>query len=1283
MRFLEQPKRLEEPMKTKTLLGLCAVLALFAFNPIRLLAGPGSALSLDGVNDYVDLPDAEWFGGDFTIEMWVNTGSISADTPLVQFGNLDARDSIVLALERRANTLDLVLTVGSGSSTTKTLATQFPGAGEWTHVAAVVQGSTGYLYLNGLQVGWSYGGMLPPPAILRTNNYLGRSKLGSAPESFAQAMIDEVRIWSVGRNPVELQDGMHRELTGAEDGLVAYWRFNEGGGATATDATTNHLDGTLVNGPLWIQSGVPFAPDVETLPATDIALFSAILTATVTPNDTNSGASGYFEWGTTTNYGNATTAFYLGPVYESIPVSKWISGLQPLTTYHFRCVANNPHGTTYGTNVIFTTLAKTNAELSNLVLASGNGQLTLVPSFAPSLTNYTSAVDSLVSTISVTATGLDVDETLQVRLEGGALVPLTSGWPSDPLPLNVGTNLVEVLATAQDGLTTGNYRVAVTRAAPPLPPYATTLPATSITSTSAVLNGTANANGTDSSAVIRWSLSPSDYHYNAGWTNLGSGTNDVFVSGAIGGILTGPLLQPATTYYYRLTVSSSAGYTTLGGDMTFTTLAAAPAAPLVGTYEPTSVTASNAVFRGVVNPNGASTVAWFEWGATTSYGMSTLATNVGNGANLLGVSTLVTNLTAGTVYHYRLAASNSFGLVRSYDLACPVPRPLFSLDPPEYFSGTNAMLKAIVTPNGWPLVAWFEWGPSWNIYQNKTPGMSFPAAINSIPLTSFITGLVPGQTYSCRLVASNSAFVIYSDLLYFIAPVPAGVTTLPASAVSTYSATLNGRVNPMAWPTKAWFQWGPTTNYGYTSSPVDAGGSAGDVPLSLDIDSLFSFTTYHFRLVATNAWGSARGQDFTFTTPSGSDTPHGIFVTPTLLSQTGSRITATFVGGKFYPGSTPPHFQVRLVASDGQPVNLLEPVSISPTKLVFDSPPLAPGYYGYLVRTQANSGVWFTALESSPRFFKVDAELLLVMTSPYHVYEREYPLLHQDTWEFLDTTNITVTGSITGQVTVAQYVNDGEDVLNLGLKWDPPSWIPCGEGRLYLKLDFILEGNATFSFSIPFEITYSFPKTVYPGQLISFNARSFRFPGGDTLQVDHNHPFSTDQYLYLNVPCDTLAAAEIDLYQKPDGLVVSGAVPILPYAGPETFGPTPIGWPFDDGCVTGDEIELPDAYLRLGGYASWLNTFTDGGSIESSADIYRRVSSGTTQAQDLWSTAADQISILARTPIPYVSTAAGLLDTLGKVDLIHELGLDVVSTDSIQLKPPYLYDLRVDAKTNS
>jgi hypothetical protein len=75
-------------------------------------------------------------------------------------------------------------------------------------------------------------------------------------------MIDEVRVWEKVRTLTEIRSDMHREISGTEPGLVAYWRFNETSGNTAIDQTTNAHHGALQGGvtrgistafaPLWL-----------------------------------------------------------------------------------------------------------------------------------------------------------------------------------------------------------------------------------------------------------------------------------------------------------------------------------------------------------------------------------------------------------------------------------------------------------------------------------------------------------------------------------------------------------------------------------------------------------------------------------------------------------------------------------------------------------------------------------------------------------------------------------------------------------------------------------------------------------------------------------------------------------------------------------------------------------------------------------------------------------------------------------------------------------------------
>ncbi|HEY4098351.1 MAG TPA: choice-of-anchor D domain-containing protein, partial [Baekduia sp.] len=63
----------------------------------------------------------------------------------------------------------------------------------------------------------------------------------------------------------------------------------------------------------------------------------------------------WFEYGTTTDYGTATTHQPLAAAAGSTAVTEQLTGLQPSTTYHFRLVAQNDAGTTHGADATFTT----------------------------------------------------------------------------------------------------------------------------------------------------------------------------------------------------------------------------------------------------------------------------------------------------------------------------------------------------------------------------------------------------------------------------------------------------------------------------------------------------------------------------------------------------------------------------------------------------------------------------------------------------------------------------------------------------------------------------------------------------------------------------------------------------------------------------------------------------------------------------------------------------------------------------------------------------------------
>jgi hypothetical protein len=93
-------------------------------------------------------------------------------------------------------------------------------------------------------------------------------------------------------------------------------------------------------------------------------------------------------------------------------------------------------------------------------------------------------------------------------------------------------------------------------------------------------------------------------------------------------------------------------------------------------------------------------------------------------------------------------------------------------------------------------------------------------------------------------------------------------TTAAASSVKPTTATANASVNPQGFDTTYYFQYGPTTAYGAQApaSPADTGSDTSDHTVSQVLSGLAPNTSYHFRVVATDAAGTTYGADQSFTT---------------------------------------------------------------------------------------------------------------------------------------------------------------------------------------------------------------------------------------------------------------------------------------------------------------------------------------------------------------------------------------------------------------------------------
>jgi hypothetical protein len=87
----------------------------------------------------------------------------------------------------------------------------------------------------------------------------------------------------------------------------------------------------------------------------------------------------------------------------------------------------------------------------------------------------------------------------------------------------------------------------------------------------------------------------------------------------------------------------------------------APPAPAVATGAATSVTGSTATVYGAVNPEGAATSYYFQYGTSATYTSKTTAAQLAAGSTAVVVSAKLSNLKPSTTYHYRIVATSANG----------------------------------------------------------------------------------------------------------------------------------------------------------------------------------------------------------------------------------------------------------------------------------------------------------------------------------------------------------------------------------------------------------------------------------------------------------------------------------------------------------------------------------------------------------------------------------------------------------------------------------------------
>jgi hypothetical protein len=199
----------------------------------------------------------------------------------------------------------------------------------------------------------------------------------------------------------------------------------------------------------------------------------------------------------------------------------------------------------------------------------------------------------------------------------------------------------------------------------------------------------------------------------------------------------------------------------------------------------------------------------------------------------------------------------------------PVAVPEATTEAPTSVTDTSATLNGSVNPEGLASTYQFQYGTSTS-YGSVTPAT--PGAVGSDStshhLSAELAGLTPGATYHYRIAASNANGTVYGvdQTIYVHAP-PTVVTNRVAFA-RQHSLELAVGIDPHGLDTHFEVEYGPTAEYGSHTASTDLGAGGETATGNIELKSLELGTTYHYRVVATNADGTVYGTDRVASTAS-------------------------------------------------------------------------------------------------------------------------------------------------------------------------------------------------------------------------------------------------------------------------------------------------------------------------------------------------------------------------------------------------------------------------------
>jgi hypothetical protein len=231
-----------------------------AFGAPAFVAGKiGSAIDLDGLDDYIQMPAGTGMAKDITVATWVNWDGGGNWQRIFDFGS-GVFQNLFLTPRSGSSTMRLSFKDSiNGTDTEQQINTAVLPTAQWVHLAVVLKGDHATLYRNGVAVGSVFNVQMNPIDFTGTQNYIGKSQYN---DPLFNGRVDDFRVynhalsgaavWNLWGQSANQAPVFSSDSIALPDATRSQAYAGQSLSSFASDPDLNPLTFTKVGGPAWL-----------------------------------------------------------------------------------------------------------------------------------------------------------------------------------------------------------------------------------------------------------------------------------------------------------------------------------------------------------------------------------------------------------------------------------------------------------------------------------------------------------------------------------------------------------------------------------------------------------------------------------------------------------------------------------------------------------------------------------------------------------------------------------------------------------------------------------------------------------------------------------------------------------------------------------------------------------------------------------------------------------------------------------------------------------------------